>query len=106
MIERVQLAEHREVEHCILITFDATDVRRVLPRPPLPKGGMALMPVGTVATRVSEALQRTFPAVKFTVRYRTSHTYRPSWVEVRWRAGPAEGEVNTVIAGVLERVRP
>jgi hypothetical protein len=55
-----------------------------------------------VAKIVRATLDQTFPAVKFTVRYRTTHTTRPSWVAVRWRDGPSEAEVEAVVQPPLQ----
>jgi hypothetical protein len=85
-------------ESKLLITFDA--------RAPLGQGGTPA--TWLVAPAIREALERVYPSVTFQIRYRTSRTFRPSWVEVTWSHGPSELEAEAVVSVALRRlaVRP
>ena len=56
------------------------------------------------ANALRKALTLAFPAVDFTLRYRTSQTFHPSWVEVSWHGAPSEADVHSVLAGALHEM--
>jgi hypothetical protein len=77
------LAEPR----CVRVTFDEC--------------GTAAKPV---AAAFREALALAFPAVDFTLRYRTSQTFRPSWVEISWRGPPSEADADSALDVVMHEI--
>ena len=57
---------------------------------------------GKIAAVIREALAQAFPAVKFTVRYRTAKTLiHPSWVSLTWQRGPSGMDVESAISTPL-----
>ena len=56
------------------------------------------------ANALRKALTLAFPAVDFTLRYRTSQTFHPSWVEVSWHGAPSEADVHSALAGALHEM--
>lgn len=54
---------------------------------------------------IREALARAFPEMKFTVRYRTSRTFHPSWVSLTWQGDLSETDVERAISIPLSNWR-
>jgi hypothetical protein len=59
---------------------------------------------GSIAKMITAALARAYPDIKFKVRYRTSRTFRPSWVEISGDFAAAAGASETISSVVLRPV--